>query len=86
MTDPEPPDYIRAAGEVLSYTEDGGKAFDVYCGLRKVRPAYGRPEQARYEMQETLTGTYPLTVENCARAFEQALFRHHLTEWAPDDD
>lgn len=78
-------DYMRAAGEVLAKTADGGKAFDAYCHMRMVIPAYGGPFRARDEMRNALAVVWPRTVENCAAQFEAAMFRLGYDEFVAAD-
>lgn len=76
-------DYVRAAGEVLAKTGDGGKAFEAYCHMRMVRPQFHQMGEAVHLFRDGLCGVWPLTPENCAKAFRDTLVAHHMAtdEW-----
>lgn len=66
-------DYFAAAGEVLSKTGDGGKAFDAYCAMKKAEPEACSIYQGIHEMRDELHGCRAMPAEYCAEAFKRAL-------------
>lgn len=68
-------DYMKAAGEVLSKTGNGGDAFEVFCQMQLAVPAHESYYQAVREMQDRLKGMKGMPGDFCTEAFRRALGR-----------